>query len=180
MQDVYGRIFSPAGVPLTGEFLINQFTTLQSAHAGGGGAGQRRICRCLGVGAGTQCGRARLGFAPRPNRPVRCLPIPAWTFMRGFTTQWQPWRKATNFWSIRISILAPIPHVAAGSDGGFMMAWDARDMTSLVWQWLGYLCAFVFQRRCWRHRDAGELVSLRRPIRAAHCCCWERIIWWCG
>ena len=26
MLDVYGRIFSPAGQPLTGEFLINQFT----------------------------------------------------------------------------------------------------------------------------------------------------------
>ena len=27
MQDVYGRIFSPAGVPVTGEFSINQFTS---------------------------------------------------------------------------------------------------------------------------------------------------------
>src|SRR5208282_4580248 len=27
MQDVYGRIFSPAGTPVTGEFLINQFTS---------------------------------------------------------------------------------------------------------------------------------------------------------
>ena len=27
LQDVYGRIFSPVGQPITGEFLINQFTT---------------------------------------------------------------------------------------------------------------------------------------------------------
>lgn len=28
MQDVYGRIFSPAGTPLTGEFLINQLSLI--------------------------------------------------------------------------------------------------------------------------------------------------------
>ena len=59
---------------------------LQPAHAGGGGAGRRRICRGLGFGAGTgglQPGGH--GFNLLGTRPSQ-IGRPAWTFMRGFTT----------------------------------------------------------------------------------------------
>ena len=108
LQDVYGRIFSPAGQPITGEFLINQFTAYNQrtptvAALSNGGfvvawvSEQERVASA----------KPRGGFIHRHKR--RKMPhMPAWTFMPGFTTA-AVWPKAMSFWSTRVQIRAPIP-----------------------------------------------------------------------
>ena len=105
LQDVYGQIFSPTGQPITGEFLINQFTSYNqrtpavAALANGGFvvawvSEQERVV-----------GRAESGIWLLTNQTAN---IRVWIFMRGFTTA-TALPKAMNFWSTRIQILAPIP-----------------------------------------------------------------------
>ena len=123
MQDVYGQIFSQTGQKIGSKFLINQFTVLQPAHAGGGGAGQRRICCRLGFGTGTvnraQCWATNSTYyIGQLDRPFR-----AWTFMRGFTTATASPPGGEFLVNTNASIPARIPSVAAASDGSFMVAW---------------------------------------------------------
>ena len=129
MQDVYGRIFSPAGAPVTGEFLINQFTSLQSnARADGGGAGQRRICGRLGVRTGAYVPRqhasAPVALTRQSTVAYPSVDIYARLYNSSGSAQGNEFLVNTD--------LNPCanPAVAAGSDGGFVVTWDARDMTS--------------------------------------------------
>lgn len=124
MQDVYGQILSPTGVKIGGEFLINQFTTYNqrtptvAALANGGFvvawvSEQQRI-----VGA------PNANAVPPNQQAYPSVDIYARLYNANGNPQGNEFPVDTD--------LNPCarPDVAAGSDGGFMIAWDAFDMSS--------------------------------------------------
>ena len=128
MQDVYGRIFSPAGAPVTGEFLVNQFTSFNqrtpavAALANGGfvvswvSEQERTTVPTPGAGSFTVTNTA--------TAPIASVDIYARLYNSGGGAQGNEFLVNAD--------LNPCanPDVAAGTDGGFMVTWDARDMTS--------------------------------------------------
>ena len=129
MQDVYGRIFSPAGQPVTGEFLINQFTPYNqrtpsvAALANGGfvvawvSEQERTAAPAPGAGSFT--------VTSGTSAPIPSVDIYARLYNGSGVAQNNEFLVNTD------SNLCAHPAVAAGSDGGFMVTWDARDMTSV-------------------------------------------------
>ncbi len=118
MQDVYGRIFSPAGAPITGEFLINQFTSYNqrtptvAALANGGFvvawvSEQERVVR-------SSLGQAQCGYKLR-NGFQSSVDIYARLYNGSGSAQGDEFLVNTD------SNPCATPDVAAGSDGGFMV-----------------------------------------------------------
>ena len=128
LQDVYGRIFSPAGLPVTGEFLINQFTSYNqrtptvAGLANGGfvvawvSEQQRMAAPNPGAGSFSVTNTAA---ALNPS-----VDVYARLYSGGGVAQGNEFPINTDFNP------CANPAVAAGSDGGFMVAWDAHDLTS--------------------------------------------------
>ena len=159
------RFFRRRAQPVSGEFLVNQFTSYNqrtpavAALANGGFvvawvSEQERT-------AAPDPGQVRPPVITASDSRFR-----AWIFMRGFTTavacaQGDEFLGQHGFQSLRQS------RRGGGSDGSFVVAWDARDMTNPR-PTAGHLCPLVFQRGRRRHGAAGEHLSLRRPICAAH------------
>jgi hypothetical protein len=124
MLDVYGRIFSPTGQPLTGEFLINQFTSYNqsaptvAALANGGfvvaWVSEQERSAAAGNTALTVSGQ--LAHAS----------VDVYTRLYDGNGNPQGGESRVN------SDLNPCadPDVAAGTDGGFVVTWAARDMNS--------------------------------------------------
>jgi hypothetical protein len=124
LQDVYGRIFSPTGQPLTDEFLVNQFTSYNQrtptvAALPNGGfvvawvSEQERV-----VGAPNP------GLITPNQQQYPSVDIYARLYNSTGTVQGNEFLVNTD------SNPSANPDVAAGSDGGFMVAWDAKDLTS--------------------------------------------------
>jgi hypothetical protein len=129
LQDVYGRIFSPAGAPLTGEFLINQQYTAYNqrtpavAPLANGGfvvawVSEQERATAPNPGAGSFI---VTNTATAPNASVG---IDVQLYDGSGNAQ------GGEFFVNTDSNPCANPDVAAGTDGGFMVAWDARDMTS--------------------------------------------------
>jgi hypothetical protein len=128
LQDVYGRIFSPAGTPVTGEFLINQFmsynqrTPTVASLAGGGfvvaWVSEQERTASPSPGAGSF---AVTNTVTAPNASVD---IYARLFDGSGNAQSNEFLVNTDFNP------CANPDVAAGSDGGFVVTWDAFDMAS--------------------------------------------------
>jgi hypothetical protein len=124
LQDVYGRIFSPTGQPVTGEFLINQFTPYNqctpavAALANGGFvAVWRSEQERVAVNAGENP-------TPANESPSPSVDIYARLFNGAGAAQGNEFLVNTD------SNPCANPGVAAGSDGGFVVAWDAFDMAN--------------------------------------------------
>ena len=137
MQDVYGRIFSPTGQPVTGEFLINsQFTSYNqrspavAALVNGGfvvtWVSEQQRTAAPGPGAGS--------FNVINTTPVPSVDIYERLYDNNGVAQ------GTN--QLVNSDFNPCadPAVAAGSDGGFVVTWDARDMTNPLGNGLDIYC----------------------------------------
>ncbi len=128
MQDVYGRIFSPSGAPVTGEFLINQFTSYNqrspavAALANGGSVvawvSEQQRTSAPNPGSGS--------FNVINTAPVPSVDIYAQLYDGNGVAQ------GTNQLVNSDSNPCADPAVAAGSDGGFVVTWDARDMTNPI------------------------------------------------
>ncbi len=129
MQDVYGRILSPTGQPVTGEFLVNQYytsynqrTPAVAALANGGfvvaWVSEQERATSPNPGSGTF---AVTNTAAAPNAS---LDIDAQLYDSNGNAQ------GGEFFVNTDSNPCADPDVAAGSDGGFVITWDARDMTS--------------------------------------------------
>ncbi|HUA38610.1 MAG TPA: hypothetical protein VMA35_09490 [Candidatus Sulfopaludibacter sp.] len=128
MQDVYGRIFSPAGMPLTGEIPINQFTSYNqrtpavAALANGGFvvawvSEQERVA-APNPGAGSFL-VTNTATAPNPS-----VDVYARLYNGSGSAQGNEFLVNSDFNP------CANPDVAAGVDGGFVVVWDAYDMTS--------------------------------------------------
>jgi hypothetical protein len=125
LEDVYGRIFSPTGQPLTGEFLINQFTPYNQysptvAALGGGGFVVAWISEQERVVAASA--------SPNPILPSQIsnpsVDVYARLYDGSGTAQGNEFLVNTD------SNPCATPAVAAASDGTFMIAWCARDMVN--------------------------------------------------
>jgi hypothetical protein len=124
LQDVYGQILSPAGVKIGAEFLINQFTTYNqrtptvAAFSGGGFvvAWVSEQERVVGV--------PNASAVPPNQQAYPSIDI----YARLYDANGNP--QGSEFLVNGDSNPCAHPGVAAGNDGGFMIAWDARDMTS--------------------------------------------------
>ena len=133
MQDVFGRIFSPAGAPVTGQFLINQFNPANNpnyafnqraptvaALANGG-----FIVAWVSEQERTQISIADpAGGTPSTNVTFPSVDIYARSYNNSGGAQGNEFLVDTD------PNPCADPAVAAGSDGGFVVAWDARDLTS--------------------------------------------------
>jgi hypothetical protein len=127
LQDVYGRIFSSTGQPVTGEFLINQFTSYNQrtpavAALPNGGfvivwvSEQERV-----VGAAS-ANEVLPGLESYPSVDIYAR---IYNDSSGTTTN-------DEFLVNADSNPCANPSVAAGSNGSFMVAWGMRDMIDLT------------------------------------------------
>jgi hypothetical protein len=128
LQDVYGKILSPTGQTVSNEFLINQFTnfnqrtpTVAALNSGGFVVAwvseqQRMLAPNLGNNS---------SYATSPALVSPSVDIYARIYSGTGAAQGAEFLVNTDFNP------CANPNVAAGSDGGFMLAWDARDMTSV-------------------------------------------------
>ncbi len=128
MLDVYGRVFLPTGQPVTGEFLVNEYTNYNqrtptvAALANGGfvvaWVSEQERMAAPNPGAGSFMVTSGV-VAPTPS-----IDIYARLYNGSGVAQ------SDEFLVNSDSNPCANPDVAAGSDGGFMVTWDARDMTS--------------------------------------------------
>ena len=146
MQDVYGQIFSQTGQKIGGELLINQFTTYNQrnpavAALAGGGFVVAWVSEQQRSTAPTNWGNNAASYTasalPRPSvdiyaRLYKSNGVPA---VNGVGT--------TNEFLVDVdSNPCASPAVAAGSDGGFMAVWGARDMVTADNSWDIYARSF--------------------------------------
>ena len=124
LQDVYGQIFSQTGQKIGGEFLINQFT-LYNQHApaitalannGFAVAWVSEQERVVGV--------PNAGLVTPNQQSYPSVDIYARLYDANGVAQSDEFLVNTD------SNPCADPSLAAGSDGGFIVAWDAKDMTS--------------------------------------------------
>jgi hypothetical protein len=124
LQDVYGQILSPTGQKIGAEFLINQITTYNQrtptvAALSSGGfvvawvSEQQRI---VGV--------PNANAVPPNQQAYPSIDIYARLYNANGNSQ------GNEFLVNSDSNPCAHPSVAAGTDGGFMVAWDAHDMSS--------------------------------------------------
>jgi len=123
LEDVYGRIFSPAGQPLTGEFLINQFTSYNQysptvAALKNGGFVVAWISEQERVVGSVSGGLINSSQIVNPSVDV---------YARLYDGIGMP--RGNEFLVNTDSNPCATPDVAAAPDGTFMIAWDARDLT---------------------------------------------------
>ena len=140
LQDVYGQILSPAGKKIGGEFLINQFiaynqrTPVVAALANGGFvvawvSEQERATFNLGGMDNNNGSLSSLIGSPSVD-----------IFARLYYSNGQA---STNEFLVN-SNLAPCanPSVTAAADGGFAVAWGARDLVTITNGWDIYTRSF--------------------------------------
>ena len=142
LQDVYGRIFSPTGTPVTGEFPINQFTSYnQRTPAVAGLADGGFVVTWVSeqersVAAPTSSAPDGKGVTPG-QQAYPSVDIYARRYDGGYNPKGNEFLVNADFNP------CANPDIAAGSDGGFVITWDARDMTSPYGNGLDiYACSF--------------------------------------
>jgi hypothetical protein len=139
MQDVYGQIFSPAGQKIGTNFLVNQFIPYNqrspavAALANGGFvvAWTSEQERMLAPNLGTNSTVTTAAAAAKPSVDI---------YARLYNASGVP--AANEFLVNTDSNPAANPAVAAGSDGGFMIVWNARDMVVTSNSWDIYARSF--------------------------------------
>jgi hypothetical protein len=124
LQDVYGRIYSPAGQPLTGEFLINQFTpynqrTPTIAALPNGGFVVAWVSEQENI-----VGVPNANAVTPDQETYPSVDIYARIYNSSGTPQGNEFIVNTD------SNPCANPGIAAGSDGGFVVTWDARNMAN--------------------------------------------------
>jgi len=130
LQDVYGQVLSPTGQKLGGEFLVNQFTSFNqrdasvAALAGGGFivvwvSEQQRSGSVDNISADYLYGATNRASVDIFGRLYTASGTPAGSEFRVNST-----------WDI-----CAHPHVAADSDGGFMVTWGQKSLQAPVLGW---------------------------------------------
>ena len=127
LQDVYAKILSPKGITVSNQFLVNQFTSYNqrtpavAALAGGGfvvtWVSEQERSVAPNLGANTTYSTA--GGLVLPSVDV---------YARLYRSNGVP--QTGEFIVNTDNNVCANPAVAAGSDGGFMVAWGARDMVN--------------------------------------------------
>ncbi|MGD0259142.1 MAG: fibronectin type III domain-containing protein [Verrucomicrobiota bacterium] len=123
LQDVYGQVLSPTGQKVGGEFLVNQYTSYNQ--------------RTPAI-AGLSDGRFVVAWISEQERFLNSVDIYARIFNADGSSSANeiPVNTSTN--------VCANPSVAASPNGGFMIAWSEKDLTSLMTNsWDVYACAFL-------------------------------------
>lgn len=136
LQDVYGQIFSPAGQKVGGEFLVNQFTSFNQrtpsvAALGNGGF--------VVVWVTEQQRNAVIETATPVATTSVVLPSVD-LYARLYTASGSP--SAGEFRVNTGTNVCANPHVAAGSDGGFMVTWGEKNTVIQQYSWDVYARPF--------------------------------------
>jgi hypothetical protein len=126
LQDVYGQILSPTGQKIGGEFLVNQFTPYNQhvpavAALPDGGFVVAWVSEQERVVAAPAPGLVTPSQESYPSVDI---------FARLYDSNGRV--QGNEFLVNTGSNPCSDPAVAAGSDGGFMVAWDAKDLTSPI------------------------------------------------
>ncbi len=127
MQDVYAKILSPTGQTISNEFLVNQFTSFNQrtpsvAALSSGGFAIGWVSeqqRTLAPNLGNNSTYADTTALVKPSVDIYARLFSATGAAQG-----------AEFLVNTDSNPVANPSVAAGSDGGFVVAWTARDMTN--------------------------------------------------
>ena len=146
MQDVYAKILSPAGQTVSNEFLINQFTSYNqrtpavAALANGGfvvtwvSEQQRAVAPTLGTAS------TNTFNLPTYTSPNGIATPSVDIYARLYNSSGVP---AGNEFLVNSNFFpCANPDVAAGSDGGFMVVWGARDVVNRNNSWDIYARSF--------------------------------------
>ena len=123
MQDVYAQVLSPAGQKLGGELLVNQFTSYNQ--------------RTPAI-AGLSDGRFVVAWISEQQRYFNSVDIYARIFNADGSSSGNeiPVNTSTN--------VCANPSVVASPNGGFMIAWSEKDLTSITTNsWDVYARAFL-------------------------------------
>jgi len=136
MQDVYGQILSPKGQAIGTNFLINQFTSYNQrspavAGLAGGGFVVAWVSEQERVVGAVNASVVSPGQESYPS-----VDIYARLYNSSAVATTNEFLVNTNFFP------CADPQVAAGSDGGFMIVWCARDMTTFANGWDIYASPF--------------------------------------
>lgn len=129
MQDVYGQIFSQAGVKLGGEFLINQFTAYNQrtpavAPLANGGFAVTWVSEQQRVIAVTNQSGADAASLIYPSVDI---------YARLYNNQAAP--LGNEFLVNTDNNVCANPSIAEGGDGGFMVAWGEQNLTAPTNGW---------------------------------------------
>ena len=124
LQDVYGQIFSPDGQKIGGEFLINQFTSYNQRTPA--------VAPLANGGFVVAWVSEQQRTVAQPNTGLVVPSQESYPSVDIYARLYDGNGVAQNgeFLVNADSNPCADPAIAAGSDGGFMVAWDARDMTS--------------------------------------------------
>jgi hypothetical protein len=119
LQDVYGQLLTPTGTKIGGEFLVNQFTTYNQRSVA--------VAPLRGGGFVVVWVSEQQRFTDAGGRPS--VDIYARLYSPSGTASGNEFLVNTG------TNICANPTVAAGSDGGFMVAWDERDLIVLTNSW---------------------------------------------
>jgi hypothetical protein len=142
MMDIYGQVFSPAGQKIGGEFLVNQFTSYNqrspalAALAAGGfvlaWVSEQERATAPSLGNNTTSSKLSGIAAMQPSVDI---------YARFYSGSGVP--VGNEFLVNSNSSPCANPAVAAGSDGGFMVVWGARDLVNYYNGWDIYARSFT-------------------------------------
>lgn len=129
MQDVYGQLLSPAGQKIGGEFLINQYTDYNQrtpvvAALSGGGFAVAWVSEQQRSADSTAPGLAPVEASTQASVDI---------YARLFNAAGQA--LGNEFLVNTGSNVCANPTLAAGTDGGFMVAWGEKDTVVHDFSW---------------------------------------------
>ncbi|HOX58355.1 MAG TPA: hypothetical protein P5205_14885 [Candidatus Paceibacterota bacterium] len=123
LQDVYAQVLSPAGQKVGGEVLVNQFTSFNQ--------------RTPAV-AGLSDGRFAVAWVSEQQRYDNSVSIYARIFNAAGSSSWSEFQVNTS------TNVCANPSVAAAPNGGFIVSWSEKDLSSLrTNSWDVYARAFL-------------------------------------
>jgi hypothetical protein len=155
MQDVYARIFSPSGTPLTSEFLVNQFTSYNQrspsvAALSSGGfvvawvSEQERVggstvdSSLYSSGGAAGVSQSENNLTPGSGNAATAPSVDI--YARNYLNSGSP--AGNEFLVNTASDVCANPSVAAAADGSFMIAWSDLSLSSPTNLWSVYARSF--------------------------------------
>lgn len=138
LQDVYAKILSPAGVTVSNQFLVNQFTNYNQrtpavAALKGGGFVVAWVSEQQ-IAASSNINQTNGTSSEQISRPGVDI------YTRLYQSTGAP--AGGEFLADLGNNPCANPNVAAASDGGFMVAWSGRDMAFVTNGWDVYARSF--------------------------------------
>ncbi len=125
LQDVYAQVLSATGQKIGGEFQVNQFTSFNQRNPAVAALSDGRFV-VTWISEQQRVAPVLMPMAIGPASTTLSLSASVDVYARIFTAGGQP---ATDEFPVNTALNpCSAPSVAAGSDGGFVVAWAQRDL----------------------------------------------------